>query len=63
MLSMRGGYLILGLLFCCCFLDPAVADPRWPEKPPPEFAGPYTGDLTVYRVPLITFAKMGGGSK
>jgi hypothetical protein len=40
------------LLFCFCFVDPAGAQSSWPEKPPPEFTGPYTGDLTIKRVPL-----------
>ena len=47
---MRGGYSILGLAFCLA-AGPAWAG-WWPERPPPEFAGAYTGPLEVRRIPL-----------
>ena len=40
MLSMRGGF-VLGLLFYLATGSAAAG--WWPEKPPPEFAGAYTG--------------------
>ncbi len=50
---MRGDF-VLGLLVV--MVAPAVAG-WWPEKPPPEFAGPYEGKLTVNRVPLADMAQ------
>jgi hypothetical protein len=47
MLSMRGGYLILGLVFGLV-AGPAPAW-AWPEKPPPEYGGCVCRRLTVYR--------------
>jgi hypothetical protein len=61
MLSMRGDF-VLGLLFCLV-AGPAPAEPvawtwsgRMSPPPPAEYAHPYQGKLTVYRVPL---AEMG----
>jgi hypothetical protein len=58
MLSMRGGYLIPGLLFgpAPAGAEPAPWSGRLPQPPPEEFAGPYEGELTINRVPL---AEMG----
>ncbi len=62
---MRGGYFILGLVFCFV-TGPAVAQPAYtpeqlavafakgwrPLQPPPEYRKPYEGVLTVIGVPL-----------
>ena len=62
---MKGGYLIVGLAFYLA-TGPAVAQPAYtpqslavsyakgwrPMQPPPEFSGPYTGELTVNHIPL-----------
>jgi hypothetical protein len=64
MLSMRGDF-VLGLLFCLVAGPaPVGAEPapwtwsgRLPKPPPPEFAGPYEGKLTIKRIPLAEISE------